>query len=120
MREEGAVRLERLVRIKGSGGVVNRGLKNVQFADWGCPWEVFCHTEVFKNQEQSRKTSEVGTLIKSQIRPACAAGGGCPGDGRQHHPGSGSTDIQVPLLSAALIQLIPVSCSALQAFGFVT
>ena len=58
---------------KGSGGVVNRRPEEcVQFADWGCPWEVFCHTEVFKNQEQSRKTSEVGTLIKTQIRPACA------------------------------------------------
>lgn len=82
-----------------------------------CPWEVFCHTEVFKNQEQSRKTSEVGTLIKVRSGRLCNWWWLPPGDGRQHHPGGGSTDIQVPLLSAALIQLIPVSCSALQAFG---
>ena len=74
---------------KGSGGVVNRRPEEcVQFADWDCPWEVFCHTKVFKNQEQSRKTSEVGTLVKSQIRPACATEWWlAPGDGRQHHPG---------------------------------
>lgn len=47
--------------------------------------------------------------------------GGCPLEmGDSTTLGGGSTDIQVPLLSAALIQLIPVSCSALQAFGFVT
>lgn len=80
----------------------------------------FSATQRFSKIRSSpeKSNSEVGTLLKSQIRPAWAAEWEM-GDSPTLGVG-GWTAIQVPLLSAALIQLISVSCSALQAFGFVT
>ena len=106
---------------KGSGGVVNRRPEEcVQFADWGCPWEVFCHTEVFQKSGAIQKNLWSWNSLKKSDQ---AGLGSWVGDGWQPHPeagGGGWTAIQVPLLSAALIHLISVSSSALQAFGFVT